>query len=119
MREWANAFGKTVRQRNVRQETCSYRAGTMPLYAYEKEHLPGDAVDLLDHYESESDEVISQSSSEDEDVNDSTEEDDDGGVQNDAVEMEANIRKHPVASQFNFLRNTRSGRHIHINKRFM
>lgn len=35
MREWALAFGKTGKQRNARQETCSYKAGTLPLYAYE------------------------------------------------------------------------------------
>ena len=46
LREWANAYGKTVRQRNVRQDTCAYKAGTLPLYAYEKQCPPTHPIDL-------------------------------------------------------------------------
>ena len=33
-------YGKSVKQRNVRQETCSYKAETLPLYAYETPNQP-------------------------------------------------------------------------------
>jgi hypothetical protein len=32
--EWANTHGKCVRQRTVRQETTSYKCGTLPLNMY-------------------------------------------------------------------------------------
>ena len=46
MCDWAAVYGKCLKQRNIRQETCSYKAGTMPLYAYEKEEEIKDPIDL-------------------------------------------------------------------------
>ena len=51
MREWVVACGKTVKQRkvkqrNVREEPYSYKSGTMPLYAYEKEQNIQDPLNL-------------------------------------------------------------------------
>ena len=34
MREWAENYGKAVRQRTVRQETTMFKAGTLPLNMY-------------------------------------------------------------------------------------
>ena len=37
MRAWAKMHGKSVRQRNVRQDNTKDRAGTLPLNLYETE----------------------------------------------------------------------------------
>ena len=37
MRAWAKMHGKSVRQRNVRQDNTMDRAGTLPLNLYETE----------------------------------------------------------------------------------
>ena len=37
MRAWAKMHGKSVRQRNVRQDSTMDRAGTLPLNLYETE----------------------------------------------------------------------------------
>ena len=55
LREWAKTYGKTVRQCNVRQETCSYKCGTLPLYAYEVVPQPGQTIDLAEPDEPASD----------------------------------------------------------------
>ena len=39
MRAWARMHGKSVRQRNVRQDNTMDRVGTLPLNLYEKESL--------------------------------------------------------------------------------
>lgn len=46
MRDWAQTFGATVRQRSVRQETTMARAGTLPSYLYQREVRPGESVSL-------------------------------------------------------------------------
>ena len=46
LREWAQAFGKTLKQCNVRQETCSCKAGTLHVYAYEKPEETFEPLDL-------------------------------------------------------------------------
>ena len=38
MRSWAKKHGKSVRQRNVRQDNTRNRAGTLPLNLYESDH---------------------------------------------------------------------------------
>jgi hypothetical protein len=48
MRSWASTWGKSVRQRNVRQETCAYKPGTMPLNVYWKAHVNAPVVNLND-----------------------------------------------------------------------
>ena len=42
LRDWANTFGKTVNQCSVRQETCSYKCGTLALYASEQATTPSE-----------------------------------------------------------------------------
>ncbi|CAC5391042.1 unnamed protein product [Mytilus coruscus] len=45
MRNWANDFGKCVRQRTVRQETTKVKAGTLPLNMYKKIKVtPGEKI---------------------------------------------------------------------------
>ena len=39
MRSWAKKHGKSVRQRNVRQDNTKDRAGTLPLNLYESETI--------------------------------------------------------------------------------
>jgi hypothetical protein len=40
MREWAIDYGKCVRQKSVRQENTKFKAGTLPLYMYTRQHCP-------------------------------------------------------------------------------
>ena len=64
MLDWAQAYGKTLKVRNVRQDTCSYRPGNLPLYAYEQnvpmqDPLELDLDDQIDEYsEDEKEEVL-------------------------------------------------------------
>jgi hypothetical protein len=56
--EWADTHGKCVRQRTVRQETTSYKCGTLPLNMYVSTSIEGTEVTFnhIDEYdESESD----------------------------------------------------------------
>ena len=39
MRSWAKKHGKSVRQRNIRQDNTKDRAGTLPLNLYESETI--------------------------------------------------------------------------------
>ena len=39
MRSWAKKDGKSVRQRNVRQDNTKDRAGTLPWHLYESETI--------------------------------------------------------------------------------
>jgi hypothetical protein len=41
LKEWANTHGKCVRQRTVRQETTSYKCGTLPLNMYVSTSIEG------------------------------------------------------------------------------
>lgn len=42
--EWANTYGKCVRQRTVRQETTSYKCRTLPLNMYVSTSIEGTEV---------------------------------------------------------------------------
>ena len=112
MREWARNNGKSVRQRTVRQETTKYKAGTLPLNMYESKQPVGGKIQFetppanelnanhVDNNSSENqDENHFQEYSEESDSSDSEIGDDD--------ESE---------SAFSFLRTTRSGRSITINR---
>ena len=91
--------------------TC--RASTRPLYAYQKkEHAPEDAIGLFDHYETESKD--SDDSSEDGEVEHDVDLDDDFEIED--AEHEADIGRPMKAGAFDFLRHTRCGRTIRINK---
>ena len=46
MRDWANEYGRAVRQRSIRQETTKFKAGTLPLNMYRGEQQVGDAIEL-------------------------------------------------------------------------
>ena len=110
MREYAKAFGKTLRMRNVRQETCAYKAGTLPLYAYEEPERAHDTVNLgiaVDNVESEY-----ESSSSDESVTDSSsQENEESDDDPNGVEMQN--------EHLSFLSKTpRSGRKITISSRY-
>ena len=99
MREWAMAFGKTVKQWNVRQETCSYKAGTLPLYAYEKQQENTDTVDFAwDECEHESDDIDTEYSTDSEDIDSNTSDEVSGGSDDDTEVI------NPV---LHFLMNTR------------
>ena len=51
--EWANTHGKCVRQRTVRQETTSYKCGTLPLNMYVSTSIEGTEVTFnhIDEYD--------------------------------------------------------------------
>ena len=56
--EWVNTHGKCVRQRTVRQETTSYKCGTLPLNMYvstsiERTEVTFNHIDEYDDSESE------------------------------------------------------------------
>lgn len=55
MRAWARMHGKSVRQRNVRQDNTMDRVGTLPLNLYEKESVlkPLDLNEVLKRVASE------------------------------------------------------------------
>ena len=112
MREWARNNGKSVRQRTVRQETTKYKAGTLPLNMYEsKQPVDGkiqfetppanelNAKHVNNNSSEKPDENHFQGYSEESDSSDLEIGDDD--------ESE---------SAFSFLRTTRSGRSITINR---
>lgn len=44
MKDWADAYGASVRQCTVRQETTMCRAGTLPDYLYQRPVQPGEPV---------------------------------------------------------------------------
>ena len=46
LRDWANTFGKAVKQCSVRKETCSYKCGTLALYAYDQVTTPSEPIVL-------------------------------------------------------------------------
>ena len=107
MREWARNNGKSVRQRTVRQETTKYKAGTLPhksgkiQFAIPSAHyLDETQLDETcpncsgDHYENQVDEYSDGSDSSDSEM------DIDDEIENDLT----------------FLRTTRSGRSITINR---
>ena len=50
MREWAHAYGAAVRQRSVRQETTIARAGTLPVFLYQRPAEAGKAIPLEEGY---------------------------------------------------------------------
>ena len=58
MRAWAKMHGKSVRQRNVRQDSTMDRAGTLPLNLYETETVlkPVNSLIGVERVPSESDE---------------------------------------------------------------
>jgi hypothetical protein len=64
--EWANTHGKCVRQRTVRQETTSYKCGTLPLNMYVSTSIEGTEVTFnhIDEYDdSESENETEETSS--------------------------------------------------------
>ncbi len=75
---WATAFGKTVKQRNVHQETCSYKAATWSLYAYEKQQDNTDAVDFA-WAKLENDDIDTEYSTDSEDIDGNTSDETSGG----------------------------------------
>jgi hypothetical protein len=120
LREWALAFGKTVKQRNVRQETCSYKAGTMPLYAYEKPQQPHAPVDLSVPEHQLPDEVVESEYDSDSSM------EGEPRIHHDNEDKEEEERptvhdvQHHVHDPLNFLRQTsRVGRKIKINYKFL
>ena len=44
MREWAASHGKAVRQKNMRQKTTKFKAGTLPLNMYRTTHLSSEKI---------------------------------------------------------------------------
>ena len=44
MVEWAATSGKAVQQRNVRQETTMFKAGTLPVNMYRSSEYPEDSL---------------------------------------------------------------------------
>ena len=67
MQEWAQEYGKAVRQRTVRQCTTKHNAGTLPLNMYEKEIPIGERMTFED-----SDQESEYDSGSDEELRDST-----------------------------------------------
>ena len=64
--KWVNTHGKCVRQRTVRQETTSYKCGTLPLNMYVSTSIKGTEVTFnhIDEYDdSESENETEETSS--------------------------------------------------------
>ena len=74
MKEWAHAFGAAVRQRTVTQETIIARTGSLSSFLYQRDIVPGQAVDLTGDVghsvgdAEDGDEYESSSSAEEEEV---------------------------------------------------
>lgn len=46
LRKWTSAYGSTVRQRKVRQQTTMAKHGTLPEYLYQRHLEGGDKINL-------------------------------------------------------------------------
>ena len=115
MREWARNNGKSVRQRTVRQETTKYNAGTLPLDMYERKQPIGEKIQLTipsghDLNETQLDETC-PNCARDHDENQVDEYSD--GSDSSVSEMDIDDE---VENDLTFLRTTRSGRSITINR---
>ena len=110
MRNWAHENGKSVRQRTVRQETTKYKAGTLPLNMYEGRNPGGErlqfkdgSVNILDRATEYADEYSSDSSS-----------------SSSSSDIESSQPIDELAeTNMSFLRTTRSGRSISINRNIL
>ena len=129
--EFANVYGKAVRQRCVRHETTMAKAGTLPSACYET-NLPVQRVMLhrdgihddsdapLQPVESNSEDSSGQNKDEDENI----EFDSDESVENDGVEDNTRTNSYDepqLAPEALFLigRRSRFGRTIRFNGRFV
>ena len=113
MREWARNNGKSVRQRTVRQEITKYKAGTLPLNMYESKKPISEKI----QFETASDNKLhenDENSSEhlDENRSDLIDEYSEGSDSSD-LEIDGDDESENGLS---FLRTTRSGRSITINR---
>ena len=113
MREWARSNGKSVRQKTVRQETTKYKAGTLPLNMYKGKQPIGEKV----QFETPSINGLNQNnknSSEhlDENRMDLKDEYSEGSDSSDLGIDDNDGRENSLS----FLRTTRSGRSITINR---
>ena len=122
MREWAENYGKAVRQRTVRQETTMFKAGTLPLNMYatsvaqnEKvtfQTRPSDAPVDVDQNEQQEDaaEMSREGSRDTGDCEQESEYDTDSDIE-DQVDNE---------DEMTFLRavTTRSGRMVKVTSKF-
>ena len=102
MRDWARNNGKTVRQRTVRQKTTKYRSGTLPLNMYQTEEQIGEKLQF-DGASADREEAIEGDKYSDESGSDP------GSDLSDDELTRQNL---------SFLRPTRSGRNISINKKY-
>ena len=100
--EWARNNGKTVRQRTVRQETTKYESGTLPLNMYQTEEQIGEKLQF-DGASEEREEAIEGDKYSDE-----------GGTDSDSDLSDDELTRENLS----FLRTTRSGRNISINKKY-
>ena len=100
MREWARNNGKTVPQRTVRQGTTKHKSGTLALNMYQTEEQIGEKLQF-DGASEKMEEAI-------EDDNYSDESGTDPDLSDDEV----------TRQNSSFLRSTRSGRNIPINKEY-
>ena len=94
--------GKTVRQRTVRQETTKYKSGTLPFNMYRTEEEIGEKLQF-DGASEEREEAI-----EGDKYSDESGADPDRDLSDDEV----------TRQNLSFLRTTRSGRNIFMNKKY-
>lgn len=113
-----------MKQRSVRQETCSYKVGTLPLYAYGKKDAAALAIDVT--FAEEQDEEVQEEVVDEYDSDSSEDETIEELMQEPHEETTNDHVSHTLLEQFDhpeildFLRkNTRSGRQIKINYKFL
>ena len=68
MRDWALAYGATIRQRTVRQETTMAKHGTLSKYIYQRHYIRSDQPINITLEEADQDEEHAQESEEPEET---------------------------------------------------
>ena len=123
-REWAANYGKAVRQRTVRRETTTFKAGTLPLNMYatsgpenEKKTFPQtrpEASAVEKEPEEVRSELSAESSSDTEDAEQESEYDTESESEKQVVNLDDN------EDEMTFLRvvTTRSGRTVKVTSKF-
>ena len=113
MRDWANVFGRSVRQRTNRQATTMAAPGTLPEYCYEFQEQEAENVNNLWPSDNENDGVEEVDEYDSDCSSDSENDDDVCNVEHDNVQA--------VAKEAFFLIGGRSrfGRSVRINSKYV
>ena len=113
MREWARDNGKSVRQRTVRQETTKYKAGTLPLNMYERRQPIGEKLQFgTPSADDLNVNQLGETSAAEANLDENQLDEYSDGT--DSSDVEVNIDEE--IENLSFLKTTRSGRSITINR---